>query len=410
MLAATNQSHRKNVLRRLTTIIIVAAFAAPILTAPQNAYAQERQTLFQWLFGPKQNSQRAAPNRNRPRENTQRPRNRTANTQRAKNNAATPSIVQKRTAVPAPAQKLENAKGVLVVGDFMASALADALVTNFETSASIRIDKKVNGSSGVVREDYYNWQVQLPTFMSEFKPSITVVTIGANDRQSIRANGTEHRFGTDEWFREYERRLDQIATKAKANGSRLLWVGLPAFQSPSFTADVLILNRLYRSTAEKAGGEFIDVWDGFTDEAGKFITTGFDVNGQQARLREADGIALTAAGRQKLAFYVERVIRRYLDDGSITDIKLDGTNLPELSSLPDMGINPSEIRTLPISVTDPELDGSKELLGAAPAQVTVIETPRQKLIQRGLLDEAPFGRIDDYRIDDTINISSTSQK
>ena len=75
-----------------------------------------------------------------------------------------------------------------------------------------------------------------------------------------------------------------------------------------------------------------------------------------------------------------------------------------------MGINPSEIRTLPISVTDPELDGSKELLGAAPAQVTVIETPRQKLIQRGLLDEAPFGRIDDYRIDDTINISSTSQK
>ena len=30
------------------------------------------------------------------------------------------------------------------------------------------------------------------------------------------------------------------------------------------------LNELYRSRAEKAGIVYVDVWDGFVDEAGKF--------------------------------------------------------------------------------------------------------------------------------------------
>lgn len=66
----------------------------------------------------------------------------------------------------------------------------------------------------------------------------------------------------------------------------LLWVGLPAFQSTSLSADLVGFNRLYRSHIEKYGGEFVDVWDGFVDEAGKFVITGYDMNGQQARLRE----------------------------------------------------------------------------------------------------------------------------
>lgn len=44
------------------------------------------------------------------------------------------------------------------------------------------------------------------------------------------------------------------------------------------------------------------MWDGFVDEGGKFVITGYDMNGQQARLREADGIGMTQAGKRKLAF------------------------------------------------------------------------------------------------------------
>ena len=68
---------------------------------------------------------------------------------------------------------------------------------------------------------------------------------------------------------------------------------------------------------EAAGGTFVDVWDGFVDEAGKFVITGSDVNGQQVRLRGSDGINLTKAGKRKLAFYAEKDIRKILGDASI---------------------------------------------------------------------------------------------
>jgi hypothetical protein len=387
----------------LFTLLLAIAFALPVLTTPHFAMAQtqQRETLFQWLFGPKEPPKRAVrPAKQRPKVN-QRPRNRTANVKRSNSSQATPSIVRKRTAVPAPVAKLDNAKTVLVAGDFMASALGEGLATRFQTSPGIKVETKGNGSSGLVRTDYYDWFARLPEFVDAAKPTITVVMIGSNDRQTMTAAGRELRFGSDEWFAEYDKRLASIADIAKRNGSKLLWVGLPAYQSTNFTADVLVLNRLYRSAAEKAGGEFIDIWDGFADEAGKFITTGFDVNGQQARLRDADGIALTAAGREKLAFYVERVIRRYIDEAAPGQINLDGSNLPALSSLPDAGANPAEIRTQPISVTDPELDGGAELLGTKPQPLVIAETPRQKLIIRGVMDEAPLGRVDDYRMDET---------
>ena len=72
------------------------------------------------------------------------------------------------------------------------------------------------------------------------------------------------------------------------------------------------LNELYRSRAEKAGIVYVDVWDGFVDEAGKFTPQGPDYRGQIRRLRTSDGVHFTKFGARKLALYVEREIERSL--------------------------------------------------------------------------------------------------
>ena len=74
--------------------------------------------------------------------------------------------------------------------------------------------------------------------------------------------------------------------------------------------DSAYLNDLYRSRAEKAGIIYVDVWDGFVDEAGKFSSQGPDYQGQILRLRTGDGIHFTKYGARKLALYVEREIER----------------------------------------------------------------------------------------------------
>src|SRR5215203_4344398 len=99
----------------------------------------------------------------------------------------------------------------------------------------------------------------------------------------------------------------------KSKGVPVLWAGLPAVRGPKSTSDTLFLDTLYRDAAGKAGITYVDVWDGFVDEAGHFLQQGPDFEGQIRRLRSSDGVYFTRPGARKLAHYVEREIRRDLN-------------------------------------------------------------------------------------------------
>ncbi len=388
---------------RFCAVLLCAVLALPL--APAESIAQEqRRTLFEMLFGKPVGrdggSNREYQRRSR-RDFPSAPPTRSVT--RPQPTKKTPSVVQMRTAKPEPAAKLENARRVLVIGDFLAGGMGEELVNAFANSPAIVVDVRANGSSGLVRTDYYDWFKTLPQFITETNPATIVIMMGSNDRQQMQIGDSKEKFGTEVWFKEYERRIDELLTLAGRPKVPVLWVGLPAFQSPSLSADLVGFNRLYRNHVEKYGGEFVDVWDGFVDEAGKFVVTGYDMNGQQARLREADGIGMTQAGKRKLAFYVEKFVRRHLDGAGPDLVKLDGSNLPALTSLPALGIDAGQVRTQPISLTDPALDGGDKLLGdvppsPTPARVSVVESPRERLTRRGEMADAPAGRIDDYRV------------
>lgn len=389
---------------RLALLLLAVLLALPAGLSP--AAAQEpipRRNLFDYLFGgPRYERddryERPAPygRRRYDRDGSiieMKPRPR-----RSTGRAAAPRPVQPiAPPAPEPVAKLENAKHVLVVGDFMAGGIGSELETAFATAPGVAITERSDGSSGLVREDHFDWAAELPAMLDEVKPAVVVIMLGANDRQQMTIGSTKEKFRSDAWFKEYERRVTELVGIVASRKLPLLWVGLPSFQSPVATADAVTLNAIYRNQAEKAGGEFVDIWEGFVDEDGKFIITGSDVNGQQVRLRGSDGITFTKAGKQKLAFYVEKLARRHLGEMASPDVvKLDGSNLPALSALP---ASPGQaIPTHPISLSDPELDGGKDLLGAAPLPSVLVETPRDKLVRRGELAPAPAGRIDDYRV------------
>src|SRR2546428_12174876 len=72
-------------------------------------------------------------------------------------------------------------------------------------------------------------------------------------------------------------------------------------------------SQICRSQAEKAGIAYVDIWDGFVDEEGKFSPQGPDYLGQTRRLRTNDGVYFTKFGARKVALYVEREIERSLN-------------------------------------------------------------------------------------------------
>ena len=64
------------------------------------------------------------------------------------------------TETTAPA-KTGRAEKILVVGDFMADAVAKGLTTAYADNGEVVVKSRVNGSSGLVRADFYDWPAQL---------------------------------------------------------------------------------------------------------------------------------------------------------------------------------------------------------------------------------------------------------
>ena len=105
-----------------------------------------------------------------------------------------------------------------------------------------------------------------------------------------------HEFRDKRWVELYREKIDEMIGVLKAKGVPVLWVGLPAVRGAKATADTAFLDALYRDAAGKAGITYVDVWDGFVDEAGRFLQQGPDFEGQIRRLRSSDGVYFTKAG------------------------------------------------------------------------------------------------------------------
>jgi hypothetical protein len=311
---------------------------------------------------------------------------------------------RKRTTPSQPAEpeipvveKAPDARVVLVVGDFMAAGLAEGLDTAFAQNAGVRIVVRSNGSSGFVRDDFYNWPEEIKSLIEAEKPAVLVVMLGSNDRQQMRVNDVREQPRSENWAKEYERRTDALAKAIASAKVPYLWVGMPAFKAPKMTSDMLAFNDIYHTAAESHGGEFVDVWDGFVDENGAFVTSGPDINGQAVRLRADDGINVSKAGKRKLAFYTEKPLMKILGltapAGAVTASAPAAAPVEAPSSV----AAPIVIdRTVPMLLSDPALDGGSELLGAAPPTKADVNLPGEKLIIEGKAPAASPGRADDF--------------
>ena len=130
--------------------------------------------------------------------------------------------------------------------------------------------------------------------------------------KSARSGGGLYEFRDERWVELYAKKIEELIGVLKSKGVPVLWVGLPAIRGQRGTSDMLFLDALYRDAAGKAGITYVDIWDGFVDEAGRFLQKGPDFEGQIRQLRTADGVFFTKAGARKLAHYVEREVTRLL--------------------------------------------------------------------------------------------------
>ncbi len=153
---------------------------------------------------------------------------------------------------------------------------------------------------------------------------------------------------------------DMIATLTRRGAYRSR-VGLPAIRGAKSTSDMSYLDELYRARADKAGVAYVDIWDGFVDDQGRYVQDGPDFEGQTRRLRTYDGVNFTKAGAEKLGHYVEHDLRRLLGS-SVLPVALPGPEEQPPANDNVFG-RPVVGPVLPLNATNAEK--GDQLLGAA---------------------------------------------
>jgi uncharacterized protein len=361
----------------------------------------------------------------------------------------------------APPAKKADAKSeaavqtpIMVFGDAMADWLAYGLELAYSDTPEIGVLRRHRTNSGLIRTEvrndprgeYPDWPQAAREMIAAQKPKFVLMMIGVNDRRQIRETVQAVRaakpapaedpaaleldksaaaapqkpaeppaaaapepppapggnrtleFRTDAWSEAYIRRIDDTIAALKTSGVPVFWVGLPPLRGQKLAADVPFLNDLYRSRADKAGIIFIDVWDGFVDEEGRFAQSGPDLEGQIRRLRAGDGVYFTQAGARKLAHYVEREVQRWLSSRA-TPVALPVTEEPKVDAAaaaarPGTGhARPLAGPTLPLAAE--RAIESDELLGGN-ARQPAADAIVAKVLVKGEALPVPAGRADDF--------------
>ncbi|WP_441238538.1 SGNH/GDSL hydrolase family protein [Bradyrhizobium sp. 930_D9_N1_4] len=216
---------------------------------------------------------------------------------------------------------------------------------------------------------------------------------GAPEKTARNPNGLTE-FRDERWVELYGKKIEELANVLKAKGVPVLWVGLPAIRGPKGTADMLFLDSLYREGAAKAGITYVDVWDGFVDEAGRFLQKGPDFEGQIRQLRSGDGVYFTKPGARKLAHYVEREITRLLAGRS------GPIALPSEPATPDTSAEPGKPAPRPLAGPIVPLVAASistdQLLGGPGSRPASVDALAARTMVKGEPLAAPAGRADDY--------------
>jgi hypothetical protein len=212
--------------------------------------------------------------------------------------------------------------------------------------------------------------------------------------KSARSPNGLYEFREERWVELYKKKIEEMIGVLRSKGVPVLWVGLPVVRGPKATADTLFLDSLYRDAAGKAGITYVDVWDGFADEAGRFLQQGPDVEGQIRRLRSYDGVYFTKAGARKLAHYVEREINRLLAARSAPIALPTEPATPDANALPGQPApRPLAGPILPLVASSV---GTDQLLGGPGSRPVAIDGLAARVLVKGEPLSAPAGRADDF--------------
>jgi hypothetical protein len=199
---------------------------------------------------------------------------------------------------PTPSNKLR----VAVIGDSLSQGLGPA-IERWMNPSVVRVLSLGRPSTGLSREDYFNWQAGMRQIVEEFRPDLVFVLLGSNDGQAqISRDGTAIPVGSLRWLEGYRERAANLLGEATRAGTHVVWVGIPIVEERQRWDFYRRVNDIYRDTASADPfGVYVDAWTPFEGRDGGYTAFVRNDRGDLVEVRAPDGVHFTQTGYSFLA-------------------------------------------------------------------------------------------------------------
>ena len=200
---------------------------------------------------------------------------------------------------------------IWTIGDSTAQALGQLLENGLAPVPASSTRTVSRTSTGLTRQDFYDWPAALPALLAEGAPDAVVVSMGDNDAQALMPEGSTAYVDVPDpaWLIEYERRLTAFVDQLTAAGSRVYLVGQPVMRDGTFNGRIAVVDAAYRNVAA-ADPEitYVDSKALLGDDAGAYTDRLPGAGGQMVQVRSSDGIHLSLEGARWMATVVGRMV------------------------------------------------------------------------------------------------------
>lgn len=302
---------------------------------------------------------------------------------------------------------------VAVLGDAFGGALADGLRLDLADDPGFAVLPASHGSG--LSDPRTDWAVLVRTLLAGSHIGAAAIMLGEDDWRPLRDGAGQAEPGTPRWTALYGDRVAMLVGLFAAQNIPVTWVGLPIVANQDAAATFSTLNEIIRDRASRAGAHYVDSWNAFADENGRFDPSGPDKDGRPATLRGTNGRSFTRAGAIKLASFVEGELGRARSTAlaalaATTDVVVprepavdNDVDAQIRRELGLQALRPSarDATAGPVvAITAPPLSADGRLVDVARGPAPLANAGGSSLAQRVIVEGRPLapkpGRIDDF--------------
>jgi hypothetical protein len=209
----------------------------------------------------------------------------------------------------APASAARSGR-VLATGDSMIQ-IVDGFLAQKLKPQHFRVRSDAHIGTGISKPFQLDWVAHARRLARSYRPSATVVFLGANEGFPLRWEGKRRNCCSRAWRQAYARRAQEMMHSLSQDGAApVYWLTLPAARPHDWNHIYKSVNLALRTAARREGEgvRLLDMGAVFTPR-GRFQQT-IVRGGRRVSVRQSDGIHLNVAGARIAARVVVRRMHR----------------------------------------------------------------------------------------------------